>query len=90
MFSSKILREDTSLTFNKIQSNAGQELLFKGGWHMSCFGDVNFIENKLQSFSHQEFNNDLFNNVENTTSVIENGTDLINKEGEWTSWMSSN
>jgi hypothetical protein len=76
--------EDTSLTFNKIRSNAGQELLFKGRWHMSCFGDVNFIENKLQSFSHQEFNNDRFNNVKYIMSVIENGTDLFNK-GEWTS-----
>ena len=30
----------------------------KGGWHLTYFGDVNFIKNKLRHFSHQEFNND--------------------------------
>ena len=26
-----------------------------GGWHLSYFGDVHFILNKLINFSHQEF-----------------------------------
>jgi beta-1,4-mannosyl-glycoprotein beta-1,4-N-acetylglucosaminyltransferase len=26
------------------------------GWHLSYFGDVRFIQNKLQNFAHQEFN----------------------------------
>jgi beta-1,4-mannosyl-glycoprotein beta-1,4-N-acetylglucosaminyltransferase len=27
-----------------------------GGWHLSYFGDIRFIQNKLKNFAHQEFN----------------------------------
>jgi beta-1,4-mannosyl-glycoprotein beta-1,4-N-acetylglucosaminyltransferase len=36
----------------------------KGGWHLSYFGDEKFIENKIQSFSHQEFNDEKFTSQE--------------------------
>ena len=30
------------------------------GWHLSYFGDANFISNKLKNFSHQEFNSETY------------------------------
>jgi beta-1,4-mannosyl-glycoprotein beta-1,4-N-acetylglucosaminyltransferase len=33
---------------------------FKGGWHLSYFGDIDHIITKIKSFSHQEFNNEHF------------------------------
>lgn len=31
------------------------------GWHLTYFGDVNFIVNKLANFSHQNYNTSLYN-----------------------------
>lgn len=28
-----------------------------GGWHFSSFGDASFLQNKVRSYAHQEFNN---------------------------------
>ncbi|MBE7703281.1 MAG: hypothetical protein E7Z89_04435 [Cyanobacteria bacterium SIG28] len=35
-----------------------------GGWHFSWLGGAESIKNKLESFSHQEFNKEPFNNIE--------------------------
>ena len=32
-------------------------IIKNGGWHLSYFGDIDFIIKKIDSFSHQEFNN---------------------------------
>jgi beta-1,4-mannosyl-glycoprotein beta-1,4-N-acetylglucosaminyltransferase len=51
----------------------------KGGWHLSCFGDVNFIINKIKNFSHQEFNNDIYLNDEKILNNIKNCKDVFNR-----------
>jgi beta-1,4-mannosyl-glycoprotein beta-1,4-N-acetylglucosaminyltransferase len=33
-----------------------------GGWHYSYFGGAESIKNKIEAFSHQEFNSDLYKN----------------------------
>lgn len=50
----------------------------KGGWHLSYFGDVNFIIKKIASFSHQEYNNDIFLNKEMLDAKIKAGINLLN------------
>ena len=40
-----------TLPFNK---NVYPQLIMRGGWHLSYFGDAHFILNKIQNFSHQE------------------------------------
>jgi beta-1,4-mannosyl-glycoprotein beta-1,4-N-acetylglucosaminyltransferase len=49
-----------------------------GGWHLSYFGDANFIINKIQGFSHQEFNNDLFIEKDIVEKKHKNGVNLLN------------
>ena len=39
----------------------GVSFLDKGGWHLSDFGNLNFIKNKYQSFSH---NDEKFDDIE--------------------------
>jgi beta-1,4-mannosyl-glycoprotein beta-1,4-N-acetylglucosaminyltransferase len=34
-----------------------------GGWHLSYFGDSNFIQNKIMNFGHQELNLDKFTDI---------------------------
>lgn len=55
------------------------ERINKGGWHFSYFGDIEFIKNKIQNFSHQELNNLEFTNEDHIKNCIENAKDLFNR-----------
>ena len=48
-----------------------------GGWHLSFFGDEHFIKNKLNNFSHQEYNNNKYNDLEDIKYKITNKKDLF-------------
>lgn len=56
-----------NITINNIRlgeiNNINYNIIDKCGWHLSYFGDIYFIRNKLQNFSHQEFNNEKYTNV---------------------------
>ena len=60
--------------------SCGASVIPNAGWHLSYFGDANFIKNKLLHFGHQEFNKDEFTNEDNINSAIQNGTDLFKRE----------
>lgn len=53
-----------------------------GGWHLSYFGNADFIINKLKNFSHQEFNTDYYLNKERIENVISNNKDLFDRKNE--------
>lgn len=64
---------------DNIRMSGVYKTLNKGGWHLSYFGDVEFIKNKLQNFAHQEFNNELYtsdkyieNKIKNIESLFDN------------------
>jgi hypothetical protein len=50
-----------------------------GGWHLSFFGDIDFIKNKIESFSHQEFNTDFYKNESTLNDLIKNNQDLFRR-----------
>lgn len=50
-----------------------------GGWHLSYFGDKYFIQNKLQNFSHQEFNNCEYTDLEKIEKKIQNSINLFDE-----------
>lgn len=52
----------------------------KGGWHLSYFGDTQFIKNKIENFSHQEFNNDTFTDTEKIQQRIQHGNDVFDRK----------
>jgi len=52
-----------------------------GGWHFSYFGDVKMIQNKLENFSHQEFNTEEFTSEENIKEAISGHRDLFKRDG---------
>ena len=54
----------------------------KGGWHLSYFGDEYFIKNKIENFGHQELNIDEFTDVTKIRTRIENSSDLYNRPNE--------
>jgi hypothetical protein len=81
--SGKTFQGDSSLTFfSRVRADNSVDLPFRGGWHMSYFGGIDFIRNKLQSFSHQEYNNIQYTNVDKISDSIKNGKDLFDRKEE--------
>jgi len=65
-------------SINEIRNiTRGMNTIKNGGWHFSYFGDQTFIKNKIQQFSHQEYNNDEYTNEEKIKKCIDAGTDLF-------------
>jgi len=54
----------------------------KGGWHLSYFGDSNFIKNKISTFSHQELNKEDFTDIEKIENRLKNSVDLFDRGDE--------
>jgi len=63
-----------------IRMYGSYNIIKNGGWHLSYFGDVEFIKNKLKNFAHQEYNNDTYVNDDNILNNITNCKDLFNRE----------
>lgn len=53
-----------------------------GGWHLSYFGDAQFIQNKLKEFAHQEFNHEKYTDVREIEKHIQNKEDLFSRQNE--------
>jgi beta-1,4-mannosyl-glycoprotein beta-1,4-N-acetylglucosaminyltransferase len=51
-----------------------------GGWHLSYFFGENAIKTKLQSFAHQEWNQDYWLNPERIKKCIEEKKDIFERE----------
>lgn len=47
------------------------------GWHLSYFGDINFIINKIKNFSHQEYNNSKYIDKNILEYKIKNNINII-------------
>lgn len=87
-FYPKILRYDVYLTrcyqspqFVRTDSDSITTYI-KGnfGWHFSYFGNIDFIKNKLQNFSHQEFNNENYVNDKKIDEHVKLNTDLFSRD----------
>lgn len=48
-----------------------------GGWHFSYMGGIAQIRKKLESFSHQEYNNRKYNTEEKILRAIQKGEDFL-------------
>jgi beta-1,4-mannosyl-glycoprotein beta-1,4-N-acetylglucosaminyltransferase len=73
------LFQELKLSCSKIR-NSYCPVLEKAGWHLSYFGDVNYIKNKIETFSHQEFNQESFTDINKINQRIDNGKDLFDRD----------
>ncbi len=53
--------------------------IIKGGWHFSFLQNAKDIANKIQSFSHGEFNTNDNTNIEKIVQKISHGKDIFNR-----------
>lgn len=68
--------DDIRMGINEIRS----EIINRGGWHLSYFGDIFYIKNKLTNFSHQEFNNETYTNLKTIKNKIKTQTNLFDSK----------
>ena len=59
--------------------NMSCSYILNGGWHLSYFGDKYFIQNKIQNFSHQEFNTNEYTDLEKIEKRVQNNTDIYDR-----------
>jgi beta-1,4-mannosyl-glycoprotein beta-1,4-N-acetylglucosaminyltransferase len=52
------------------------------GWHLSYFGDISFIQNKLREFAHVEFRGGKYTDENYIKSKIDNATSLFDINNE--------
>lgn len=68
---------------DEIRANGRSKAMYKkiknGGWHFSYLGGTEMIRHKIQSFSHQEYNDEKYTNTEKLEEVIKNGRDLFGR-----------
>ena len=50
-----------------------------GGWHLSYFGNVEFIKNKIMNFAHQKLNNEYVLNDARIIRQMQNNCDLFER-----------
>lgn len=79
------------IRYREIKNNELRELRFSTfiypllrefGWHFSYFGNPEMIKNKIQSFAHQEYNQDKFTNKEHIEECIKTGKSLFYLDSE--------
>lgn len=73
-FKKHILKQYTPAQIRHLEI---KNILENGGWHFSYFGNKVFIEEKLNSFSHTEFNNSFYKS--NIEQSVKNKKDLFNR-----------
>lgn len=85
----KILRYD--VLQSRFRGNPDNTRLFekcnmikRGGWHLSYFGNEDWIQTKIISFAHQELNNEKFTNLTRIKEHIANSSDLYFRGGKET------
>ncbi len=69
----------SDIRLNSICINPNEYIIKNGGWHLSYFGDVHFIKNKLENFAHQEYNNNEYTNIEKIDKRVTSGIDLFER-----------
>jgi beta-1,4-mannosyl-glycoprotein beta-1,4-N-acetylglucosaminyltransferase len=56
------------------------DIIKKGGWHLSYFGDKYFIKNKIENFTHQEFNKEQYTDLDKIEKRIQSGLDVFGRK----------
>ena len=82
----KLLRYHVVKTndLNVVRDATYYPLLIEFGWHFSYFFSPEMIKNKIQAFSHQEYNEDKFTNKDYLEDCIKNGKSLFHLDGSRT------
>ena len=59
-----------------------KDIIQKGGWHMSYFGTIEEIQNKIREFSHQEFHTEINVDTDVLQHRMNHGIDVFDRKYE--------
>jgi beta-1,4-mannosyl-glycoprotein beta-1,4-N-acetylglucosaminyltransferase len=71
--------KELGITCANIRSYSNSPIISNGGWHLSYFGDFIFIQNKIQNFSHQEFNRPEYTDLNKIEERVKISEDLYDR-----------
>ena len=74
-----VMKKEESAGFSRIRTKAQLPLIPNAGWHFSYLGGVQAIIEKIESFSHQELNNEKTKNSVNIEKCIRLGIDPFDR-----------
>ena len=74
------LRDTFMKDMNWVRRTFSSNIIADAGWHLSYFGDVSFIQNKLANFGHQEYNTPEYTSADAIQNKIKNGEDLFGRD----------
>ena len=74
--------KQSDLTFTKIRGISNHAWK-NSGWHLSNFGDTEFISNKLKNYAHQEYNTKQFTDISRIEDKIRASKDLFERNQEF-------
>lgn len=74
------LNKGTTATKIRLYSGPKLNIIKDGGWHFGYLMTPELISHKIKSFSHQEFNNENFTDVEIIKDRIKKGEDLYGRK----------
>ena len=69
--------------FWQFYKDKAPQIIFDGGWHFSFLKDYNFIQKKIKSFAHQEFNTENLTNIDQIEKRIKSGKDIFDRQYEY-------
>jgi beta-1,4-mannosyl-glycoprotein beta-1,4-N-acetylglucosaminyltransferase len=73
--------KNSNISLHRLRYNNMNDLK-NSGWHLSNFGDAEFIRNKLENYTHQEHNYEECKNLSTIQAKIDAGISVFLKEGE--------
>lgn len=73
--------KDLNMVISDIR-NINCSVIKNSGWHLSYFGDANFIKNKIENFSHQEFNNYKYTELSKIEERVKTFSDLYDRNSD--------
>jgi len=74
--------KNTNYTIEIIRQMNTKKCIINAGWHLSYFFDKFYIQNKISNFSHQEYNNNKYLDLETIQYKINNQLDLFDRENK--------
>jgi beta-1,4-mannosyl-glycoprotein beta-1,4-N-acetylglucosaminyltransferase len=71
--------KELDFSCEQIRQNMSFEIIPNAGWHLSYFGNEQFIKNKIENFSHQELNIADFTDENKISNRIKNQLDVYDR-----------
>lgn len=74
-------KENSKISSLRFDCNSYKDKISRAGWHFSYFFDISMIINKIQNYSHQEYNNEYYTNIDYIKEKIRNKKHLVHGQG---------